>query len=82
MIQTQQLLPCQPACTPHMVAPAVSRIANIGSAGGKAGGREQAGWEGGRVGWVRGRVGGREGGRELLEGENEEEEGWRRRQIL
>ena len=34
LIQTQQLLPCQPHCTPHMVAPAVSRIANIGSSGG------------------------------------------------
>ena len=39
LIQTQQLLACQsathePRCIPHMVAPAVSRIANIGAAGG------------------------------------------------
>jgi len=33
IIQTQQLLPCQPDCVPHMVAPAVSRIANIGTHG-------------------------------------------------
>jgi hypothetical protein len=36
LIQTQQLLPCQTSserCIPHMVAPAVSRIANIGREG-------------------------------------------------
>jgi len=33
LIQTRQLLPCQPSCTPHMVAPAVSRISNIGRSG-------------------------------------------------
>ena len=33
IIQTQQLLPCQPLCVPHMVAPAVARIANIGRHG-------------------------------------------------
>mmetsp|Transcript_11242 Transcript_11242/g.17800 ORF Transcript_11242/g.17800 Transcript_11242/m.17800 type:complete len:147 (-) Transcript_11242:130-570(-) len=37
LIQTQQLLKCQShdaSCIPHMVAPAMSRIANIGTAGG------------------------------------------------
>lgn len=33
IIQTQQLLPCQPDCVPHMVAPAVARISNIGTHG-------------------------------------------------
>eukprot|EP00802_Teleaulax_amphioxeia_P007425 Tamp_07431.p3 GENE.Tamp_07431~~Tamp_07431.p3 ORF type:complete len:150 (+),score=30.61 Tamp_07431:68-517(+) len=48
LIQTQQLLPCQTTaerCIPHMVAPAVSRIANIGTEGVTVHGNDAASME-------------------------------------
>ena len=33
LIQTAQLLPCQPACTPRQLAPFVSRVRNVGRHG-------------------------------------------------